>query len=73
MSAERAVAEPLTEIVQSGVGEGWPRVEGKCPGCGSASLFVGLGGYVTCSRLDCPSPCAASVALGIPARELGEG
>lgn len=28
----------------------------KCPACNKAALFVGKGGYVTCSHLDCPNP-----------------
>lgn len=37
-----------------------PKVAGYCPACGGNSLFLGSGGYVTCSRLDCPNPTAAS-------------
>ncbi|WP_020116791.1 hypothetical protein [Streptomyces canus] len=36
-----------------------PLVQGRCPACNGSSLFLGSGGYVTCSRLDCPNPCAA--------------
>jgi hypothetical protein len=42
---------------------GLPLVQGNCPACSSASLFLGNGGYVTCSRIDCPEPDAASTAL----------
>ncbi|WP_435610874.1 hypothetical protein [Streptomyces sp. C10-9-1] len=42
---------------------GLPLVQGRCPACGSASLFLGDGGYVTCSRIDCPEPDAASTLL----------
>jgi hypothetical protein len=36
-----------------------PRVEGRCPmGCGE-TLFLGDGGYVTCSWHRCPDPGAA--------------
>ena len=38
-------------------------VQGRCPACGWASLFLGDGGHVTCSRLDCPGPCAADELL----------
>jgi len=44
---------------------GHPRVQGKCPACGAASLFLGTDGYVTCSILECRDPCAASEALGV--------
>lgn len=30
-------------------------VQGRCPACGGASLFLASGGHVTCSRLDCPA------------------
>lgn len=42
---------------------GFPLVKGNCPACHSASLFLGDGGYVTCSRIDCPEPDAATTAL----------
>ena len=38
-------------------------VQGRCPACRSTSLFLGDGGHVTCSRLDCPGPCAADELL----------
>lgn len=38
-------------------------VKGRCPACGWTSLFLGDGGYVTCSRIDCPEPDAASTLL----------
>ncbi|MFJ3037747.1 hypothetical protein [Streptomyces tendae] len=40
-----------------------PLVKGRCPACRGASLFLGSGGYVTCSRLDCPDPTAADDLL----------
>ncbi|WP_405479805.1 hypothetical protein [Streptomyces anulatus] len=40
-----------------------PDVQGRCPACGAASLFLGEGGHVTCSRIDCPSPSAADDML----------
>lgn len=45
------------------VADGFPRVAGHCPGCGSSSLFVANGGHITCARLDCPDPCAADRVL----------
>lgn len=39
---------------------------GYCPACGGASLFLGSGGYVTCSRVDCRRPDAAADILGDP-------
>ncbi|MDP2712288.1 MAG: DUF6085 family protein [Solirubrobacteraceae bacterium] len=54
------------------------RVAGRCPmGCGE-TLFLGDGGHVTCSHLDCLAPCAVDDLLHDPhAHEhvvtLGEG
>ena len=41
-----------------------PIVQGVCPSCGARSLFLAVGGYVTCASLSCQDPCAASKALG---------
>lgn len=39
-------------------------IRGYCPmGCGE-TLFLGAGGYVTCSWLNCPEPDAAAAILG---------
>jgi len=39
------------------------KVQGYCPmGCGS-TLFLGAGGYVTCSFIGCPDPGAVSTIL----------
>jgi len=38
-------------------------VRGQCPACGLPTLFVGTGGYLTCSLIDCPMPDAASRIL----------
>lgn len=40
-----------------------PRVRGRCPACSRTMLILGVGGYVTCSHLECPDPCAASILL----------
>lgn len=45
-------------------GEGTYDVVGRCPACGWHSLTLAAGGYVTCSRLDCPRPEAATDLLG---------
>ena len=39
-------------------------VQGRCPACGWASLFLGDGGYVTCSRLECPRPDLVTELIG---------
>lgn len=36
------------------------RLQGKCPACGSNSLFIASGGWATCSISDCPNPTLAS-------------
>jgi hypothetical protein len=39
------------------------QVQGYCPmGCGE-TLFLGVGGYVTCAKLKCPRPDAVSTIL----------
>jgi len=42
---------------------GYPKVQGRCPACGSTTLFLGSGGYVTCSLLGCSDPCSADKFL----------
>ncbi|WP_318205355.1 hypothetical protein [Streptomyces sp. SCL15-4] len=42
---------------------GLPLVKGNCPACQHASLFLGTGGYPTCSNADCPEPDAATTVL----------
>lgn len=32
------------------------RISTRCPSCGHQSLFIGLGGHLTCSWLDCKDP-----------------
>lgn len=43
--------------------EPYPDVQGRCPACHGTSLFLGGGGYVTCARLECPDPEAATRIL----------
>ncbi|MFD5798643.1 hypothetical protein ACFWIO_34955 [Streptomyces diastatochromogenes] len=42
---------------------GWPLIKGNCPACRHASLFLGTGGYPTCSNYECPEPDAATTVL----------
>ena len=44
-----------------------PTVQGRCPACSRTTLILGVGGYVTCSHLECPDPSAASDLLDLPA------
>ncbi|MFE2326102.1 DUF6085 family protein [Streptomyces sp. NPDC059385] len=66
----------LAEIAASGSAN--PSVQGRCPACHGQSLFLGEGGYVTCSRIDCPDPEAATRILEqridyTKIREIGVG
>jgi hypothetical protein len=39
-------------------------IAARCPACGwSNCLFVAEGGFITCSRIECPNPEAAHAAL----------
>lgn len=55
----------------------FPNVAGRCPACGSSSLFLGAGGWVTCSLDKCPNPTAWADAMEhgrlSPAPVLPEG
>lgn len=39
------------------------RLQGFCPACGSHSLFVGSGGYITCGVIGCSNPCIVDELL----------
>lgn len=41
-------------------------VRGHCPACGVEALFVGSGGWLTCSVIGCPDPTALANALKDP-------
>lgn len=57
-----AQQQPETED-RHRVAVGWPRIKGNCPACCRASLFLGTGGYPTCSNYECPEPDAATTVL----------
>lgn len=40
-----------------------PVVQGRCPSCKLRSLFLAVGGHVTCASLICSDPCAADNVL----------
>lgn len=48
-----------------------PSIDAPCPACGQRCVFVGEGGYLTCSILECPEPDAPHTAL-VAARETVE-
>ncbi|MFD9072842.1 hypothetical protein [Streptomyces lasiicapitis] len=56
------VEDHLSETPQRAV-QGFGGIAGRCPACGWSSLFLGDGGHVTCSRIECPDPCAADQLL----------
>ena len=53
------------DIIKHGVAKGYPWVKGTCPACGGRTLFVGSGGYITCSYIPCPDPGAAGKLLEV--------
>jgi len=61
-SAGAPSTEPASEAVST-YGQipgawGFPHVAGRCPSCGTASLFLAVGGHVTCSVIGCADPSA---------------
>lgn len=58
--------QPTAPASTAPLASGLPLVKGRCPACGATSLFLGEGGYITCARLDCPQPDAASTLLERP-------
>ena len=40
-----------------------PAVSGRCPSCRSSSLFLAVGGWVTCANIQCPDPTAVADLL----------
>lgn len=53
----------MTTETKHGIAKGYPWVKGICPACDGRTLFVGDGGYVTCSYIPCPDPGAAGKLL----------
>lgn len=67
-----ALTQPTERCARSAPEQhGNPSVQGRCPACGSAGLFLGEGGYVTCPRIGCTEPWSASTLLEHPARDKG--
>lgn len=58
-TAHNSPATPSLPASPAPAAAAHPIVQGRCPACRGASLFLGSGGHVTCARLDCPDPCAA--------------
>jgi hypothetical protein len=59
LTALRAAAAQDRPASTAPPAAGHTLVQGRCPACRGASLFLGSGGYLTCARLDCPNPSAA--------------
>ena len=59
----KAVLDAVANTIGKGRAAAHPLVQGRCPACNGSSLFLGTGGYVTCSRLDCPNPTLADDQL----------
>lgn len=57
------IRNALDQPQQPTITEQHPDVQGRCPACAGAGLFLGSGGHVTCPRLDCPNPTAADDLL----------
>lgn len=51
----------------AGPARNMPIVSGRCPACGMASLFLAVGGHVTCSNLSCSNPTKIADDLLAPA------
>ena len=35
------------------------KINMRCPSCTGKAIFIGTGGYLTCSHIDCPEPDVA--------------
>lgn len=62
----------MTDGLEAAQDKRYPRVRGRCPECFGSSLFLGEGGYVTCSRLECTDPTRADSLLNQGAFSAGE-
>ena len=49
----------------------FPSIQGRCPACKSETLFIGTGGWITCSLIGCPNPSAADELLHRSAPTVG--
>lgn len=72
LAAETQQTQTETPSSTAPLAAGLPLVKGNCPACRRASLFLGTGGYPTCSNLDCTEPDAATTVLEQYANEAHE-
>lgn len=49
----------------------FPQVQGRCPACARKTLFLGSGGYVTCSNDTCTEPDAPACTLATAYAQVG--
>ena len=49
-----------------------PRIADRCPACGGQTLFIGAGGWLTCSVIGCKSPCHVDALAGLLARTAAD-
>jgi len=49
-----------------------PRINTPCPSCGSRTLFIGVGGHLTCSLIGCKEPRTGKFIEGLKAQLTAE-
>lgn len=64
---------PEFAIVGPPLPDRYPKVQGRCPSCHLTTLFLGSGGYVTCSLIGCPDPTSATALLAPTPAPTEEG
>ena len=47
-------------------------VRGTCPACANNTLFLGDGGHITCSWIDCPDPAFVDNMLNEHTQQVGD-
>jgi prefoldin subunit 5 len=79
LKAKLAEAERRLAVASKNLGELGCRIVTRCPSCNGQFLFIGTGGHLTCSSLDCKEPSVGSAVEQLKAerddlaRRLPEG